>query len=485
MTPNAAIRERETVITRIAGSEEKMAVLWEHLREIEEGMAFRGSSRCARFLTYIVEQAVAGRFDSLKERVIGVEVFGRSPDYDTSEDAIVRVTASDVRKRLLQHYGRNGSASRFQISLPVGSYIPEIICEAPKPGVRSRLAVSQGFASQVADAPATDSTAAPVLARNENNSGTIAAIETAASKWRIIAFSLAALLVALLGLNLALWGTVWKKLGPAKAAQNPALLWSALLSSTRPTHLITSDIDFVKIQRLLGRRISVSDYANRSYIPALNTLSPELKRIYLTTMPGDKAPLLDTRIVAHIAEMAKDSSGRIDVLGARSLQFPDLKSDDNFIFLGSPYSDPWFMVFNDQLDFRIQSHGDKDLGPEFISNVRPGPREQPVYSATAIGGATGETWGILALVENPNEHGQVLLIAGISGEGTQAAGELATDLPSLSAALQKCGIPPSSPLTHFEMLLHIKIMAGYPSQYEVAACHILANAPLALERSPS
>jgi hypothetical protein len=57
------------------------------------------------------------------------EVFGRSPSYDTGEDAIVRVTASDVRKRLLQHYDRNGSASEFRINLPLGSYIPEIIYE--------------------------------------------------------------------------------------------------------------------------------------------------------------------------------------------------------------------------------------------------------------------------------------------------------------------------------------------------------------------
>jgi hypothetical protein len=57
------------------------------------------------------------------------EVFGRSPSYDTGEDAIVRVTASDVRKRLLQHYDRYGSASEFRINLPLGSYIPEIIYE--------------------------------------------------------------------------------------------------------------------------------------------------------------------------------------------------------------------------------------------------------------------------------------------------------------------------------------------------------------------
>lgn len=280
--------------------------------------------------------------------------------------------------------------------------------------------------------------------------------------------------------NAALWGILWNRDWHPKARASevqaiPAsiLPWSSILNSNRLTHLITSDSDIVKIQRFTGRRISVSDYANHNYIPAQNTLSPEIKKVFLTATQGDLTPLIDTRIVADVAALAKGSSKRVDVQGARSLQFSDLRSDDNFIFIGSPYSDPWFSVFNDQLDFRILAHNDKDLGPEFIGNVHPRPNEQQIYAPTAKGGATGETYGILALVGNPNQYGQVLLIAGISGEGTQAAGELATDLPSLSAALQKCGIPPGGPPVHFEILLRIKIMAGYPSQFDVAACHIL------------
>jgi len=83
------------------------------------------SHRSAQFLKHIVEQSIAGSFESLKERSIGIELFGRSPSYDTGEDAIVRVTASDVRKRLLQHYGKHGATSEARLILPLGSYIPE------------------------------------------------------------------------------------------------------------------------------------------------------------------------------------------------------------------------------------------------------------------------------------------------------------------------------------------------------------------------
>src|SRR3984957_21155533 len=112
--------------TRIAETEEDIALLRRPLQEIIEGAAFKGSHRSAQFLKHIVEQSIAGSFDSLKERAIGIELFGRSPSYDTGEDAIVRVTASDVRKRLLQHYGKYGTASEIRLSLPSGSYIPEV-----------------------------------------------------------------------------------------------------------------------------------------------------------------------------------------------------------------------------------------------------------------------------------------------------------------------------------------------------------------------
>src|ERR1700728_2680039 len=118
--------DRETALAQIANSSATIAALRAHIQEILAGAAFKGSHRSGQFLTYIVEQAIGGHFESLKERVIGIELFGRSPTYDTGEDAIVRVTASDVRKRLLQHYGKDGATSEFRISLPLGAYIPEI-----------------------------------------------------------------------------------------------------------------------------------------------------------------------------------------------------------------------------------------------------------------------------------------------------------------------------------------------------------------------
>jgi hypothetical protein len=476
-----SVEEREAAIAHMAESEEWITALRAHVQEIVEGEAFRGSGRCGRFLTYIVNQSIAGHFESLKERVIGLELFERPPAYDTGEDAIVRVTASDVRKRLLQHYGKYGAASEFRISLPLGSYIPEIAYEDKSKAIQAVTAKSPddlhaGVPGAVTSYPGPSVDGGPsaghvVAGPAVTDSETVLSNRQARSRWIIFAAVLALL-------NVGVWGLVLRRSSRIETASGSApslvLPWTALLSSAHPLHLITSDPDIAAIQRLTQSRISVSEYANQHYLPEDTALSADVKKFCLTLLRGDKAAAQDTQIAVNVAELATNSSKKIDVQVARSLQFSNLKTDDNFIFLGSPYSDPWFSVFNDLLDFRI--YVDPDSKEEAIRNVHPRQNEQSLYVPTARGGATGQSFAIVALVGNPDEDGQVLLLAGLNGEGTQAAGKIVTDLPRLSTALQNCGISPTGPLKHFEMLLRVNTMAGYPSQFDVVACHILPGA---------
>ena len=95
------------------------------LESVISSNAFAGSKRCQDFLRLVVERALAGDLDSLRERMIGVEMFGRPADYDTSNDAVVRVRATEVRKRLSQYYREDTSAHDVRFDLPTGSYVPE------------------------------------------------------------------------------------------------------------------------------------------------------------------------------------------------------------------------------------------------------------------------------------------------------------------------------------------------------------------------
>ena len=86
---------------------------------------FRTSKRSQEFLRYVVEHVLSGQAELLKERTIGIDVFGRSTDYDPGEDATVRVKAGEVRKRLGLYYSEQGALDLIRIELPLGTYVPE------------------------------------------------------------------------------------------------------------------------------------------------------------------------------------------------------------------------------------------------------------------------------------------------------------------------------------------------------------------------
>jgi serine/threonine-protein kinase len=92
------------------------------LDKIVASRAFAGAERPGRFLSFIVEQALAG--NQLKETVVGVEVFGRKPAYDPRLDGVVRVEAVKLRSRLKDYYETEGGADAVRIDLPKGGYLP-------------------------------------------------------------------------------------------------------------------------------------------------------------------------------------------------------------------------------------------------------------------------------------------------------------------------------------------------------------------------
>ena len=94
------------------------------LERILASEGFQHSRRYPALLRHVVEKTVAGETDDLKERVLGITVFGRAPEYDTSSDPVVRTTASEVRKRLEDYYSKADHAGELRITLPVGSYVP-------------------------------------------------------------------------------------------------------------------------------------------------------------------------------------------------------------------------------------------------------------------------------------------------------------------------------------------------------------------------
>jgi tetratricopeptide (TPR) repeat protein len=85
---------------------------------------FQKSQRLSSLLRYVVERTLAGEADSLKESVIGAELFGRGNLFDSQTDNIVRVNANRLRSRLAEYYHRSGQGDMVGIDLPKGRYVP-------------------------------------------------------------------------------------------------------------------------------------------------------------------------------------------------------------------------------------------------------------------------------------------------------------------------------------------------------------------------
>ena len=108
------------------------AAVRQQLDRILSDSLFKNSRRYPKLLQYVVEHTLDNAGPELKERTLGVDVFGRSPDYDTATDPVVRITAAEVRKRLATYYSVPGRENEIRIALPAGSYIPEFRHAAPK-----------------------------------------------------------------------------------------------------------------------------------------------------------------------------------------------------------------------------------------------------------------------------------------------------------------------------------------------------------------
>ena len=96
------------------------------LDQLKTSRAFAGSDRLCALLSFIVEETLAGRGDSLKESVIGNEIYGRTPGYDPRIDSAVRVEARRLRRKLDEYYAGEGADAGIRIEMPTGRYAVNI-----------------------------------------------------------------------------------------------------------------------------------------------------------------------------------------------------------------------------------------------------------------------------------------------------------------------------------------------------------------------
>lgn len=95
------------------------------LERIVASPGLKKSPQLATFLTFVVDETLAGRGDRIKAYNIAADALGRSSDFDPQNDPIVRVEAGRLRRALQHYYANGGAGDPVVIEMPRGHYVPE------------------------------------------------------------------------------------------------------------------------------------------------------------------------------------------------------------------------------------------------------------------------------------------------------------------------------------------------------------------------
>ena len=148
----------------------------------------------------------------------------------------------------------------------------------------------------------------------------------------------------------------------------------------------------------------------------------------------------DVTDLVSLIKMAGPLQSQGSVRYPRDLRTRDL-DHDNFIFIGSPASNPWVSLFLDKLNFR-ESEANVGKSVKAFMNTHPQPGEQERYEGLRWTGTGGEDYATIALLPNPTHDGSLLILQGLQQEGSEAAGRFLADDESRRQLQNALGIDP-------------------------------------------
>ena len=389
----------------------------EQLKRLLAHQLFTNSKRYPVLLAYTVEQTLLGNAGELKERTIGIEAFGREPSYDVNLDPVVRTTAAEVRKRLIQYYYSPEHAGELIVEMPLGSYVPTFRepVAVPKPAAAVEAAVAEQ-----APPPLSHALGNPPSAAEESDTG------QNRRRWVWIAFALTLALLAGVGLG---------RIGFSKPPSNLERFWEPITSaSTRITYC-------------LGKPINAIDQAQFNLSQGI-------------PVSGG----LDTSDVITLARSILPLAPRHDafrVVSASETPFNELR-ESPFVLIGA-YDNIWTMRITQDLPFGFEIDGQvrklvdrKSAQPRFWTLQWQVPEKK-----------LAKDYAIVARIHD-NVTGQpVVILAGILGEGTEAASEVISNPIYLDAMLKKT--PKNWEQLNLEAVIETNVIEGHPGPPNVLA----------------
>jgi hypothetical protein len=406
-------------------SEPEKAAVQQQLEKLLATPLFHSSKRYPSFLKFVVSRSLAGQTDQLKERILGVEIFGRATDYDTNTDPIVRVTAAEIRKRIEQYYQDPSHSQEIRLYLPAGSYAPQYSW----PGRPSGLSAS----------------GADALIRSDEATAIIPTeAQTAASRsGRFVRIGLKSAVVGLLlllaGTSMAIWF----------ATRPPALkqFWEPFVKSPEPVLFCIAD----QIQYSTLKLRDAADPQREV------TLSDSM----VTIIIDDVSPLV------NLAGLLRTYGKTYRVQGEATTSLTDLRRGPS-VFIGA-YDNGWTLRLTSPLRYHFAN--DKDMTQFWIEDrANPGKRDWMLDRSVQQQTGTYKDYAIVARLVDPNTDQFVVVAAGIGRGGTVAAGEFLVDANRMDEMLKQ--VPQNWKQKNIEIVLESQVIQGRSGPPRITAVHV-------------
>src|ERR1700716_932414 len=376
------------------------------IEKLANSSVLHGSESLCKFLRYVAKHALDHPGAPLKEYQIATEVFGRADDFDPQVDSMVRVQAGRLRAKLAEYYSADGVDDPDWVELPKGTYVLAF---------HPRRSARRNHASASNDARADHKT-------HSLHAELAAAPRQIPRRWAIAVGILAVLLAASLTVMAAL-------LFPRKAGETSAIsdrtgvpaafpiFWKGFLTGPEEPWVIFSNARFA------GR----PDTGMRYFNPARDAGEPILDHY---TGVGEVLAVHELDKVFNLLHQG------IRVKRGSLFSLDDAKNND-LIFIGSPSENLTLLDIPGSQEFTFrQIPAGPRAGNMEIVNVHAQSGEPKEVLASPANQPLVEDYAVIALVKGLNPSRSVLILAGTTTMGTQAAVEYVCRENSLEQLLR-------------------------------------------------
>jgi hypothetical protein len=400
---------------------------FQQIDKLIKSHSLHSSESLCKLLRYLAEHSLDHPGVALKEYQIATEVLGRPAGFDPQSDSTVRVQAGRLRVKLAEYYTTEGPGDPIVVEIPKGSYALTFHLRAVKPGVQS----------------------APMVFEAATNKAEIAPLNRG---WVITVAVFSVLLAASLSTTAILLSQRTRSQAGASQSVPAAyqIFWNRFLTGPQQPWVIFSNGSFV------GRPETGMRYFN----PASDT------RSFILDHYTGVGEVLAIHELDHVFALLNRP---IRVKRGALFSLDDAKNND-LIFVGSPSENLTLLDIPGTQEFVFRR---LDSGPRkgdlAVTNVHPLPGEPKVFLGTPANQPTTEDYAVVSLLPGLDPSRSILILAGDTTFGTQAAVEFVCREDSVKELLQRLKVAKQGELKPFEALLHVKIVHGVPVVTELVS----------------